>query len=203
LWESKRKFQKDFLLRLGLQPHHRLLDFGCGTLRGGLPLIEYLDEGNYVGLDVRTETMREACLELEESGLARKRPTIIHAGDLSLLSFGHRFEFIWAFSVLIHLDDSDLARTLNFVARNLLPDGAFFANVNVGSRTDGRWREFPLVWRSHEFYKRAYAQHGLDSTDIGALREYGHTARTAGEEDQLSQRMLQGRLLPIESLGNP
>jgi cyclopropane fatty-acyl-phospholipid synthase-like methyltransferase len=74
LWESKRRFQIEFLLKQGLLPHHRLLDFGCGTLRGGIPLIEYLNDGNYVGLDVRLETLKEACLELEESGLASKNP---------------------------------------------------------------------------------------------------------------------------------
>jgi len=72
LWDVKRRFQLEFLLGAGLKPHHRLLDFGCGTLRGGLPLIEYLDQGNYVGLDVRTETLKEACHELEESGLDQK-----------------------------------------------------------------------------------------------------------------------------------
>jgi cyclopropane fatty-acyl-phospholipid synthase-like methyltransferase len=87
LWESKRRFQKNFLLRAGLKPHHRLLDFGCGTLRGGIPIIDYLDAGNYIGLDVRTETLKEACVELEESGLDVKYPTIMHCHNLSVISF--------------------------------------------------------------------------------------------------------------------
>ena len=60
LWRMKRQFQIDFLLRMGLQPDEDLLDLGCGTLRGGIPMIEYLHAGKYVGVDVRAEVLAEA-----------------------------------------------------------------------------------------------------------------------------------------------
>jgi hypothetical protein len=55
LWRMQRAFQIDFLQRMGLDRQHHLLDLGCGTLRGGLPLIAYLSAGNYTGIDVRAE----------------------------------------------------------------------------------------------------------------------------------------------------
>src|SRR5205807_6035012 len=51
-WEEIGRLQFEFLTGNGLKPHHRLLDVGCGALRGGLHFIRYLDEGNYVGVDL-------------------------------------------------------------------------------------------------------------------------------------------------------
>ena len=49
LWEELGQLQLDFMIREGLKPHHKLLDIGCGSLRGGIHYIRYLDVGNYVG----------------------------------------------------------------------------------------------------------------------------------------------------------
>jgi cyclopropane fatty-acyl-phospholipid synthase-like methyltransferase len=195
LWDVKRRFQIEFLQGAGLKPHHRLLDFGCGTLRGGLPLIEYLDQGNYVGLDVRTETLKEACNELEESGLDQKTPILIHCHDLSSLNFRKGFDFIWAFSVLIHLADDKLEEMLAFAASNLSLSGKIFANVKYGDNADGYWRNFPSVARSQAFYLQTFEKHRLQVRDIGALREFGHIARPRSEKEELLQRMLEARAL--------
>jgi cyclopropane fatty-acyl-phospholipid synthase-like methyltransferase len=195
LWDVKRRFQIEFLKEAGLKPHHRLLDFGCGTLEGGLPLIEYLDQGNYFGLDVRTETLKEACNELEESGLDQKKPTLIHCHDLSSLNFRKGFDFIWAFSVLIHLADDKLEEMLAFAASNLSLSGKILANVRYGDKADGHWRNFPLVSRNQEFYQHTFEKHGLRVRDIGALREFGHIARPRSEKEELLQRMLEARTL--------
>ena len=69
LWQLKRDFQISFLREHGLEPGHFLLDIGCGTLRGGIPIIEYLDAGSYVGIDVRSEAIEEARRELREHRL--------------------------------------------------------------------------------------------------------------------------------------
>ena len=55
LWEMKREFQIRFLRQAGLSPEHYLLDIGCGTLRGGIPLIDYLETGHYFGLESRQQ----------------------------------------------------------------------------------------------------------------------------------------------------
>jgi cyclopropane fatty-acyl-phospholipid synthase-like methyltransferase len=43
LWEMKRAFQIHFLQSVGLTSDQYLLDLGCGTLRGGIPIIKYLE----------------------------------------------------------------------------------------------------------------------------------------------------------------
>ena len=39
------------LCTLGLRAHHTLLDFGCGSLRAGRLIINYLDADKYFGID--------------------------------------------------------------------------------------------------------------------------------------------------------
>ncbi|MGV8813791.1 MAG: hypothetical protein ACOH2D_06735 [Gelidibacter sp.] len=58
VWKYTRKFQFQFLLDQGLQKTDKLMGIGCGTLRGGIPMIQYLNTGNYYGMDVRVGLQR-------------------------------------------------------------------------------------------------------------------------------------------------
>ena len=126
-------------------------------------------------------------MELSEAALGWKKPVLILAPDISQLNVNQKFDFIWAFSVLIHLQDEILDGLLGFVSRHLTCDGVFYANVNVGDAADGEWQGFPLVWRSLAFYQKSCARHGLTLTDIGSLATYGQVSN-AQLQDQ--QRML-------------
>ncbi|MFZ4413894.1 MAG: methyltransferase [Bacteroidales bacterium] len=190
LWEAKRKFQFDFLLNAGILPSHTLLDLGCGILRGGIPLIGYLEEGNYTGVDVRPEVMEEAHLELEISGLAIKNPSLICTDDVSTLILKRKFDFIWAFSVLIHLEDHILEGVMNFINRHLHKEGSFYANVVFGERQDGNWQQFPLVERPESFYTKMIARHGLTMHDLGPLKKFGHPSKITDKDLLERQRML-------------
>jgi cyclopropane fatty-acyl-phospholipid synthase-like methyltransferase len=186
----KRAFQIHFLKQVGLQPHHYLLDIGCGTLRGGVPIIEYLEKGHYFGVESRADILEEGKQELAQSHLEHKEPILIAAPDISQLNFEQHFDYIWAFSVLIHMTDKILADCLNLVNSHLARDGCFYANVKIGSKVDGTWNkfpEFPLVTRSLEFYQRLSQRNGLHLTDMGPLKALGHSC--TGDD----QRMLRIR----------
>jgi SAM-dependent methyltransferase len=191
LWAMKRSFQIQFLKNVGLEPEHYLADLGCGTLRGGIPIIEYLAEGHYCGIEVRAEVLEEGRKELREAGLEGKRPLLIGADKLSALELDGRFDFIWAFSVLIHMSDEVLDGCLGFVRRHLRPRGSFYANVAIGDRPEThQWREFPLVCRTREFYEAATRGQGLHFRDIGPLSSLGHVSGNPGD----AHRMLRFRL---------
>lgn len=106
MWKMKRDFQIGFLKGQGLEPHHRLMDVGCGTLRGGIPMIRYLNEGNYYGCDVRSEALEEARRELEDEGLTEKGAHLINSGDFDALQLDVEFDVMYGFSVLIHMEDA-------------------------------------------------------------------------------------------------
>jgi SAM-dependent methyltransferase len=185
LWEMKRRFQIDFLRRSGLQPHHYLFSIGCGVLRGGIPNIDYLDAGHYYGIDARAYALEEARRELQEAGLAYKKPELVLGEYLANLSFGRQFDYIWAFSVLIHMSDPILAEAIQFVANHLKPDGVFYGNVDTANRSDGWWQEFPHVHRPIGFYQEVCERNGLELTDVGTLSDLGHISGDPGDENRM------------------
>ncbi len=192
-WEQKRQYQVAFLRRMGLRPCQTLLDLGCGTLRGGIPLIDHLDPGHYVGVEVRPEVLAEGRLELAESGLEVKQPLLVDCADLSTLSLGRTFDVVWAFSVLIHMEDEILHGALAAVRRHLADDGVFYANVNVGARPDGNWQGFPVVTRDWPFYEQAFRSQGLAVTDIGAVVDFGEADPRTSPVQRATHRMLESR----------
>jgi SAM-dependent methyltransferase len=183
----KREFQIEFLKQAGLRPSHRLLDLGCGTLRGGVPIIGFLDPGNYFGIEARGEVLDKGRKELRESRLEEKVPTLIVAGDLARVSLPVKFDFIWAFSVLIHMRDDVLDGCLRLAAAHLSTEGRLYANVDASQRPDGHWEGFPMVFRSLKFYEAAAARWGLRIEDLGPLSSWGHAS---GVESHDEQRML-------------
>ncbi len=189
LWKQKRDFQFHYLKGAGLEPRHYLLDIGCGTLRGGIPLIRHLDEGHYHGIETRAEVLEEGRKELADAGLEGKNPTLIVAEDLRAVDLGRTFDFIWAFSVLFHMTDEILDACLAMVAKHL-DAGSFHANVNIGDRAERRWQGFPVVFRSLEFYTEAAERNGMSVWDLGILRDFGHRARIRVQDEQ---RMLEFR----------
>lgn len=190
LWRVKRDFQIDFLLRQGLKPEDRLLDVGCGTLRGGIPLIDYLDPGRYVGVESRYEAMEVGLEELDRHGLEHKQPILISADLLSVVDYLPAFDVIWAFSVLFHMRDPVVDDTLAFVAAHLRDDGVFYGNVETGERTEEEWLAFPVIRRPLKWYRDKASEHGLACDVLGMLEDLGHESGLDRDDEQ---RMLELR----------
>lgn len=186
-WKMKRQFQIDFLKSHGLEARHRLIDIGCGTLRGGIPLIKLLNEGHYTGIEVRVDVLELARDELRQTRLECKHPNLIHSTGLSSLTLDDKADYIWAFAVLIHMDDDALNGCLTFVAKHLADNGAFYGNVNIGEGKEGNWQGFPVVRRSMRWYTQTAQRFGLIPTDIGSLKDLGHDD---GRPEPESRRML-------------
>jgi SAM-dependent methyltransferase len=183
-WKMKRDFQMAFLRAQGLMPQHRLLDIGCGTLRGGIPIIDYLDRGHYVGIEVRPSVLAEGLKELCDAGLEDKAPTLI-AGEIGAIDIPGRLDFVWAFSVLMHMTDDIVERTVAYVARQIASGGAFYANVRIDvTHADGHWQGFPVASRPLAFYQAICERHGLAMQDLGELAALGHQSGSATQDLQ-------------------
>src|SRR5438128_11168021 len=81
LWEKIGELQFRFLVDEGLAPQHHLLDVGCGSLRGGVHFIKYLESTNYYGIDKNSDLLAAGREELERAELTDKRPTLLHRSD--------------------------------------------------------------------------------------------------------------------------
>ena len=119
VWKKAREFQFQFLLDQGLQKTDTLMDIGCGTLRGGIPLIQYLDSGNYYGMDVRDHILAEGREEIKAAKLEDKNPNLVSFNHFSEVNLDVKFNFMFAFSVLIHLEDKIAESCFQFVSKSL------------------------------------------------------------------------------------
>jgi SAM-dependent methyltransferase len=182
LWKMKREFQINFLKSVGLKPDNYLLDIGCGVLRGGIPIIQYLDAGHYYGIDVRPDAIMEAFRLLREAGLESKQPKLLAISHLKEVSFDLSFDFIWAFSSLIHMSDEILDECLECVSRHLKPTGCLYANVHLGEDPDSKWLDFPLIFRPLDFYEEMAERRGLRIEYAGSLRTLGHVSGSPNQD---------------------
>ncbi|MDD2746865.1 MAG: class I SAM-dependent methyltransferase [Acidithiobacillus ferrooxidans] len=131
LWDTLGELQLRFLVEHGgLRPEHRLLDVGCGCLRGGVHFIPYLEPGNYFGIDINASLINAGYdLELLRHGLQGRLPreNLRVSSDFALDSFGVTFDRILAVSVWTHLPLNHIALSLLQVSSALAPEGRFFA----------------------------------------------------------------------------
>lgn len=96
----------DVLLRHGLQPHHVFLDYGCGSLRLGRPLVEHLEPGRFWGLDLAQEFLDAGVVHLGPALHAGKRPNLRLIDEVGLAAArAARPDFIGAWHVCGKIPD--------------------------------------------------------------------------------------------------
>lgn len=127
MWEEIGKLQFDFLVEQGLRPEHYLLDVGCGSLRGGIHFIQYLEPGHYFGIDISKELLDAGRVELKTNGLTHKNPTLVQMDNFGFQSLKQEFGYALAQSVFTHLPLNSIIRCIMNIARILVQGGRFYA----------------------------------------------------------------------------
>jgi SAM-dependent methyltransferase len=135
-WEEYGELQKNFLLEMGLKPHHQLLDFGCGPGRLARKIVPLLNAGAYTGIDISPKTLETVVKISEIEGWDNKDPLFVQTDCLGVSG---PFDYIWSFSVFVHLPESLVRSSFERIADILAPDGKFFfsyvaeeANIRTG-----------------------------------------------------------------------
>jgi SAM-dependent methyltransferase len=131
-WDSRGAFQLRLLQSLGMQPAHTLLDIGCGPLRAGVHLIDFLEPGHYAGMDYNPDFIRAAEHVVRSSGLDHKRPKLLAIDDFRFEEFGASFDYALAFSVLNNCNSHLKQTCLRRLGPVLAPGGRAFI-------THARW----------------------------------------------------------------
>lgn len=102
-WDETGRVQMRILRDAGMQPHHRLLDIGCGSLRLGCKAVPFLDPGNYWGTDASALLMRRGW-ELELAEKDRLSPSqLIEDAGFTFPGIPPDIDFAIAFGVFTHL----------------------------------------------------------------------------------------------------
>jgi hypothetical protein len=138
LWDEIAKMQLNFLKSEGLLSSHTLMDIACGSLRAGRLFINYLDAGNYLGIDKEIDLIiRGVAEELSISTFIEKRPVFAISGDFEFNKFHLRPDYAIAQSLLTHLTAKDIYRCFQSLREFIVDDGKFYATFfEVQSETE-------------------------------------------------------------------
>lgn len=127
-WHTHGQHQLEYLKAQGMQPHHKLLDVGCGSFRAGRHFIDYLDAGNYFGIDANHSLMQTGYdLELSEEQRAKTPITHLRTNDRFDGDFGVQYDFAIANSVFSHVSLNHIRLALYRLDKVMAPGGSFYA----------------------------------------------------------------------------
>lgn len=130
LWEELGELQAAFLKSRGLTPEHKLLDIGCGCLRLGVHMVDFLKEGNYFGIDLNQELLDAGYnIELGNKGLQHKLPrtNLICNANFEFTLFNETFDMTIAQSLFTHLNFNHIRACINHLSIVMKPSGMFYA----------------------------------------------------------------------------
>ncbi len=128
LWDEIGRLQLRFLRGRGLRRDQRLLDIGCGALRGGVHMIRYLDADRYTGVDKEPELLRVGAEhELGPALMQAKRPTLLALADFEFEPLPARPDVAWAHSLFTHLPMGHIRRCLANLRPVVAPRSVLYA----------------------------------------------------------------------------
>src|SRR5699024_2954285 len=140
-WEEAATHQHDFLTEQGLKPDHKFLDVACGSFRAGRRLIDYLDPGNYFGVDINHDLLSIGYdSELTDEQRSRLPVENLRVTDRFDCDFGVEFDMAIAQSLFTHVSLNHIRLCMYRVAKVMKPGGKFYATFNerpAGFPVDG------------------------------------------------------------------
>lgn len=160
--EGGEKVAKTYIATYGIRPEHRLLDYGCGSLRIGSHFISYLNARKYVGMDIAPEFLD---IGLKAIGSTRKRPTLLTITPENIeAGRAFRAKYVISHSVHYHVhpDEQEI----------------YFRNLAIlASRRGARLLFNAKIHKTPIQYTRASWAWPMDHF-LGHLRELKYVGRT-------------------------
>lgn len=127
-WEEKGRLQFQMMVDQGLRPEHYLCDVACGSLRGGVHFIGYLQPGHYLGIE-KEQMLIDAGVkeELGEEVFAARRPEFVVSDSFEFERFSARPDYALAQSLFTHLPPPLIGMCMQKLRGFIKPDGVFLA----------------------------------------------------------------------------
>jgi hypothetical protein len=178
------RLQLEILKSEGCLPSSNLLEIGCGCLSAGVPLIEYLEAGRYVGIDPN-EWLRKAALSdpAVRATVESKRARFLSVSDFDASSLGIKFDYALSHSILTHTAQWQLSLFLRSSARTMpagaklvaslrLAEGNAFGSSGTPDKQDSRHSQWvypseqnpnALSWFTWATVSSEAATHGFEA----------------------------------------
>ncbi|MBN2038785.1 MAG: methyltransferase [Spirochaetes bacterium] len=180
-WSELQAYQIGTLKKLGLQPHHKLLDIGCGPLQGGIAFINYLNAGNYCGIDIKENSIVEAKRLINKIGLISKKPFLSVSNSFGKDELSKKkFDYIWCSQMLYHLDECLINELFQQISEFLTSQGKFIGDIigfpnNV--KEDSYWDNFSFYKHEVEVLKKMANKYELSLRKLGQIITFGYPAK--------------------------
>src|SRR3990172_1321367 len=174
MWEEMGELQFSFLARQGLEPSDCLLDIACGSLRGGVHFINFLDIGNYLGIDKENKLIELGIeKELGKEIYENKKPEFVVSDNFEFEKFSKKPRFSIAQSLFTHLIPKDICLCFKKLREFVEPGHIFFATFLEGDSAANLNTSHSLVafHYSREEMATFGNKHGWKATYIG---DWGH-----------------------------
>ena len=124
--------QKNFALNIGVKKNHKVLETGCGYLRLGEFLIEYLKKGNYYRCDIAKNIIKFSLEKEKKKNLQNKSPNIWQIKDLKFSNLkSNYFNYGFSFSVFTHIPINEIDEIIKAMAKLLKPGGCYYASFYI------------------------------------------------------------------------
>jgi SAM-dependent methyltransferase len=131
VWDFERvgRMILEVLEREGLVPSSRLLDIGCGALRGGYWLMGFLEPGHYFGIEPNEAMLQVGLREIVGPELAARADAHFSSNDdFDFSVFGESFDFVVARSIWTHASKRQISAMLGSFAATGSPNAVFMAS---------------------------------------------------------------------------
>ena len=174
-----------YLLNVGLNPDSRVVDIGCGVLRGGYWLIHFLDPGCYCGIEPHAGRLEMGTRTiLEPETLEVKRPRFDTNPHFDTSVFGEKFDFFLAYSVWTHASKPQIQAMLDSFLRDSKDGGIFLTSyLPAGWRypdyQSDKWNgtshesDVPgCIYHSLRWIKAECNRRGLVTRELGRDKTY-------------------------------
>ena len=156
------KMQLHALQEQGLQPEHTVLDIGCGCLRAGYWLTQYLNPNCYYGIEPYKMSVYFGLHHvLGKELVTQKRPTIKHHSDFTFSPFQKKFDFILARSIWTHTAQNQIITMLDEYTKWSTTKGVFLTSYIPTAPTEDSYDGYGWVGRSECSEKGGYTKHSF------------------------------------------
>jgi SAM-dependent methyltransferase len=162
-FETAGRKQLTTLLSEGLTPTSKVLDIGCGCLRGGYLLIHFLDKGCYFGIEPNTEMLDAGMrILLEPELLDLKTPRFDPNSNFDFSIFEVKFDYLVARSIWTHASKQQIQTMLDGFVGSGNTNGIFITSYIRPTLFKRDYKTTQWIGRSHESDRPGIVRHSLN-----------------------------------------